>query len=90
MKILPDFMTPAQIIEWLHATFKPLLTFTDDLRISHHVEEGMLVFVVKVNPSDAGRVVGKEGKTIKAIRHILYASRYLNNVRLELDVPDRH
>ena len=36
--------------------------------------EGTIVFEVQVNPDDAGKIIGKKGKTINALRTIIRSS----------------
>ena len=36
--------------------------------------EGTIVFEVQVNPEDAGKIIGKKGKTINALRTIIRSS----------------
>lgn len=42
---------------------------------------------VMVNEDDLGRVIGRDGKTIKSIRNIVYASASLNGLKkVKIDV----
>ena len=44
-------------------------------------EDGTLILEVLVPESDMGSVIGKEGKIAKALRTIISAHGYLNNVK---------
>ena len=44
------------------------------------------VVSVKVNESDMGRLIGREGRTIKAIRSLLYAASQKQRKRFVLEV----
>lgn len=55
--------------------------FPTDEEDFHHIQ-------VMVDNSDMSRLIGKEGKTAKAIRTIVQASGYLNNnqkVKIDID-----
>lgn len=50
-------------------------------------EEGMIHLEVVVAEDDLGRVIGKDGRTIKSIRNIVQASATLNGgLRIKIDV----
>ena len=50
-------------------------------------EENTTLIQVMVSEDDFGRVIGKGGKTIEAIRTLVKASSYLNdNKRVKIDV----
>lgn len=50
---------------------KNLVTVPDDVKIEATDEQGTTNYLVSVNPADVGRIIGKEGKVIKAIRTIM-------------------
>jgi len=41
---------------------------------------------VRVAPHDIGRIIGREGRTVKAIRNILFAAGQKQNKRFHLDL----
>lgn len=43
---------------------------------------------VRVADSDMGRVIGREGRTVKAIRSILYVAGQKQNKRFQLDLVE--
>jgi predicted RNA-binding protein YlqC (UPF0109 family) len=49
---------------------------------------GQTVFEVRVNPADAGRVIGRQGQTINAIRTLLQAGSAKQGLRCTLDLVD--
>lgn len=58
--------------EVLMFVIKNIVTVQDDVKIEETVDEtGTTTYLVTVNPSDVGRIIGKEGKVIKAIRTIM-------------------
>jgi len=47
---------------------KTLVDKPEDVHVDSTEHEGKLVITVKVHDSDLGRVIGKDGQTIRAIR----------------------
>jgi hypothetical protein len=55
----------------LEFILKSIVTLPDDVKIAEEDQEGTTNYIVTVNPADIGRVIGKDGKVIKAIRTIM-------------------
>jgi uncharacterized protein len=47
-------------------------------------------YLISVNPEDMGRVIGKAGKVIKAIRQIAHIMAVKRGVRIHIDVLDKN
>lgn len=45
-------------------------------------------FRIRVAPDDYGRLIGREGRTIKAIRSLLYVSGHKQGKRYHLDLEE--
>ena len=43
------------------------------IEVNDSAEDGMIHYHLYVDPSDMGRIIGKQGRVAKAIRQILYA-----------------
>ena len=50
---------------------KELVDFPDQVVVDEIRGEQMVVFELRVNPSDVGKIIGKQGRTIEAIRALL-------------------
>lgn len=57
--------------ELLITMVKGLVDFPDRVRVSEIEGEQTTVFELSVEKSDLGKVIGKEGRTAKAVRTIL-------------------
>ena len=65
------------------------LTAEPDLVQVDEIADGKNVRIeVRVAESDMGRVIGREGRTVKAIRSILFAAGHKHGKRFHLDVED--
>lgn len=60
----------------------------DEVEITEETTDGLTVLRIKVNPEDMGRVIGKSGKVIKAIRQIARIIALKKGVRVDIDVLD--
>ncbi|MBP5467708.1 MAG: KH domain-containing protein [Candidatus Riflebacteria bacterium] len=58
----------------LEQLVKALVEHPDEVVVTPIEGEGTIVFEVQVNPEDAGKIIGKKGKTINALRTIIRSS----------------
>ncbi|MEP6705696.1 MAG: KH domain-containing protein [Acidobacteriota bacterium] len=66
---------------------KALVGDSDAVEITENSDGGKTVkFGVRVAPDDFGRLIGREGRTIKAIRSILYFAGMKQGKRFHLDL----
>lgn len=65
------------------------LTGTKDFSIEEIEEEGRVVLNVKANPDNIGLIIGKGGKTIKAIQNILRIRGSLEKKSVYLSVSEK-
>ena len=75
------------IVGLVDAVVRPLIEFPDDLRIeASEAEDGSILVEVHVNEEDAGKVIGRQGRVIKAVRTLTRAaaSRTATHVEVEL------
>lgn len=82
-KLMPAAALLAEIV-------KRLVAEPDKVRVDdREVHEGTTHMVIKVAPPDRGKVIGKGGKTIEAIRFIFMAQASLQGrkVFIEVDEP---
>ena len=65
---------------------KGIVDFPDKVEINYVDTEKTVVFEVKVDSSDVGKVIGKQGKNIKAIRLIMNAAAQKNNKHAIIEI----
>lgn len=58
------------IIEY---TVKSLVEFPDQVSIVSSIQDSKELFEIRVNTQDIGKVIGKDGQTIRAVRMLLYS-----------------
>lgn len=57
--------------QFLHFVIKQMVDHPEDIEITRKVDELGVLLELKVNPEDTGKVIGKGGQTIKALRILL-------------------
>ena len=76
--------------EFLEFVITQLIDHPEKASIKHRMERNKHVFDVELAESDVGRVIGKNGQTIGAIRNLLDAAASRNRERISLSVnPNR-
>lgn len=74
-----------ELIEYI---VKTLVDHPDDLRIAEIEGERTIVFELRCHPEDVGKVIGKSGKTVGAIRTLLSTVAARQNRRAMLEVVE--
>ena len=67
----------------------PLVEFPDEVEVtSTETEDGSTLIEVSVNPEDVGRVNGRQGRIIKAIRTLSRSAGSRHDLRIEVERID--
>ncbi|MGD9781474.1 MAG: KH domain-containing protein [Kiritimatiellia bacterium] len=74
--------------ELIEYVVKTLVDHPDDLRITEIEGERTIVFELRCHPDDVGKVIGKSGKTVGAIRTLLSTVAARQNRRAMLEVVE--
>jgi len=67
---------------------KNLVDNPDQVLVNAAEKQGNMVFELKVSEDDRGRVIGKQGKTIKAIRKLISAAASGSERRVVLELVE--
>lgn len=58
------------------------------VEITEEENDGVVNFTIKVDPSEMGKVIGKEGKVIKAIRNLMRIPAVLQNKKIYINIAE--
>lgn len=67
---------------------KALAANADEVEVSENSDNRSSVIQVRVGEGDMGRIIGREGRTVKAIRSLLFYAGQKQGKRFQLDIVD--
>ncbi len=73
---------------FLEFVVKGLIQHPDQLTITPVERNGVTVYELRLNPEDVGRVIGRQGVTINAIRSLLTAGSAKKGLRCTVDIVE--
>jgi uncharacterized protein len=65
---------------------KALVDKPEDVRVEEKEDEGVTVLELHVDPEDVGKIIGKQGRTVRNLRAILDAAGEKWSRRFEVEV----
>ena len=81
-------MTEETVKQLLLTIVKALVTAPDEVSIEVANDDQFVNFNLKVASQDVGRVIGKNGTVVQAIRSLIYGIRIVDDRRIKLNVID--
>jgi predicted RNA-binding protein YlqC (UPF0109 family) len=76
--------------EFLRYVISQLIEYPDELVITRHEEGRKVLFHLNLRQSDVGKVIGKHGQTIAAIRELLNASAARHGQKVNLQIIEEN
>lgn len=73
-------------VKLLKTIVEAIVSEPGDVKVERKVDEMGVLLELTINPKDMGTIIGKEGKTAKALRTILRAFGAKNQSRLNLKI----
>ena len=74
--------------EFLDFVLRQLIDFPDEMALTRHEGNKRTTFYLRVRQSDVGKVIGKHGQTIIAIRNLLNAAATRHGERAQLEIVE--
>jgi predicted RNA-binding protein YlqC (UPF0109 family) len=74
--------------ELLEFMAKSLVEKADEVTVSEVESDGETVYQIQTAESDIGRVIGKQGRIIKAIRTVAKAAAVKEGIKIRVDVVE--
>jgi predicted RNA-binding protein YlqC (UPF0109 family) len=73
---------------FLEYVVKGLVQHPEEVSVTPVERGGQTIFELRLNPADAGRVIGRQGQTINAIRTLLLAGSAKQGLRCTMELID--
>jgi hypothetical protein len=74
--------------EFLEYVVKGLVRHPDEVTLTPVDRNSMTIYELRLNPEDVGRVIGKQGVAINAIRSLLQAGSAKKGLRCALEIVE--
>ena len=74
--------------ELLEAIVKPLVQYPDEVNVTLTDREDAQLLELRVNPSDMGKVIGRQGRIAKAIRTVMRAASGREGKKVIVDIVE--
>ncbi len=81
-------MTNENDKEFIEYIVKAIVEKPEAVKIDRKLDEMGVLLELSVDPSDMGKVIGKEGRTAKALRTLLRLVGVKNNARINLKIAE--
>ncbi len=73
---------------FLEYIVKGLVQKPEEVTVTPVEKNGITVYELRMNPADVGRIIGREGVTINAIRSLLTAGSARKGIRCTLEIVE--
>lgn len=81
--------TTTDIAGLVRSVVEPLVEYKEELDItSGYDEKGSVLIEISVNEADAGKVIGRQGRVIKAVRTLARAVGSRSNTHVEVELVE--
>ncbi|MDO5724590.1 MAG: RNA-binding protein [Flaviflexus sp.] len=77
------------LVDALEHLVRGIVDHPDDVRVSSRSMRRGELLEVRVNPEDLGRVIGRSGRTAKALRSVMSALASRGPIRVDVVETDR-
>ncbi|ASB89640.1 KH domain-containing protein [Bacillus sonorensis] len=81
-------MSDLHLEELIVSLVKPLVDHPDDIQVLKEENDQRIMFRLSVNREDTGKVIGKKGRTARAIRSVVFAAGAQSSKKVQLEIAD--
>ena len=72
-----------QIVEYIASS---LTDHPEDVEIVEEEDDGRVFLVLRVNPEDKGKIIGRQGRVVQSIRALLRVAAVKEGVQINLEI----
>ena len=65
---------------------KSLVDYPDEVHVNEKIDEDSIVYELHVATNDMGKIIGKQGKTVKALRTVVNAAAVKDNKKISIEI----
>jgi predicted RNA-binding protein YlqC (UPF0109 family) len=65
---------------------KSLVDYPDEVHVNEKNDEDSIVYELHVATNDMGKIIGKQGKTVKALRTVVNAAAVKDNKKISIEI----
>ncbi|KUF25665.1 KH domain-containing protein [Bacillus sp. G1(2015b)] len=81
-------MNELSLEELIVSIVEPLVDFPEDIHVSSLEKDEQVIYTLSVNAEDTGKVIGKQGRTAKAIRTVIFSASAESSKKVQLEIAD--
>ncbi|WP_229105325.1 KH domain-containing protein [Bacillus paralicheniformis] len=81
-------MSDLHLEELIVSLVKPLVNHPDDVQVFREENPERTMFRLSVNREDTGKIIGKKGRTARAIRSVVFAAGAQSSKKVQLEIAD--
>lgn len=78
----------AKLVDLVKVVVTPLIEVPEDLEVRGDADGDTVRIEISVNESDAGKVIGRQGRVIKSIRTLARAAALQDGANVEVELLD--
>ena len=83
-----DGTTPSPVRTVVEAVTRALVDHPDAVDVTETVRRGMTVVELSTAPGDMGKIIGRQGRTVAALRTLVSLTAEKHGIRAQLDILD--
>jgi predicted RNA-binding protein YlqC (UPF0109 family) len=73
---------------FLEYVVKGLVSHPDDVTVTPVVRDALTIYELRMHPADVGKIIGRQGMTINALRSLLLAGSAKKALRCTLEIVE--
>lgn len=77
-----------ELTSLVESIVEPLVDDSEAVSVSYQLDSSSLLINIEVNPDDAGKVVGRQGRVIKSIRTLVRAAASRRDLDVDVELID--
>lgn len=68
---------------------KALVDHPEDVQVAHSERNNHSLLEITVNPEDVGKIIGKQGRIIKALRTVVKSCAVRDNCKVSVEITNK-